>query len=72
MALHEMEIFPTYMPDNKNVNGKGSAVWTVGFKPFTVPKKKRLIVQIGDESGGRVIQLPIKGRLFLGSKKIPS
>jgi len=71
-ALHETELSPVYLPPAKATKGLASSVWTVGFKPFTVPKHQRLVIQVGDESGGRVLVLRIKSRLFLQARKLPS
>lgn len=71
-ALQETEIFPVYMPSPKITKGATSSVWTIGFQPFTVPKHQRLIIQTGDESGGRVLNLPIKSKFFLRAHKLPS
>lgn len=71
-ALHETELFPVYMPAYKITKGETSSVWVVGFTPFTVPKHQRLIIQVGDESGGRVLNLPIKSKFLLRACKLPS
>jgi len=71
-ALNETELTPVYMPPLKITKGLSSSVWTVGFKPFTVPKHQRLVIQLGDESGGRVLLLRIKSRFFLRAHKLPS
>lgn len=71
-ALNEKELFPLYMPELKQTKGLGSSAWTIGFKPFTVPKHQRLIIQVGDESGGRIVLLRVKSRVFLKAHKLPS
>lgn len=69
-ALNETEVFPLFTPELKAVKGSGSSVWPVAFKPFTVPKHQRFIVQAADESGGRMIVLPIKSRFFLKAHRL--
>lgn len=71
-ALNETELSPVYMPPLKITKGLHSSIWTIGFKPFTVPKHQRLIIQVGDESGGRIMLLHIKSRFFLKAHKMPS
>lgn len=70
-ALHETELLPVYLPPAKATKGLASSVWTVGFKPFTVPKHQRLIIQLGDDSGGRTLQMRIKSGWFLKARKLP-
>ncbi|WP_084490186.1 conjugative transposon protein TraN [Niabella ginsenosidivorans] len=70
-ALNETEILPLFKPSLYTVKGNASSVWPVAFKPFTVPKHQRLIVQASDESGGRMIVLPIKSRFFLKAHRLP-
>lgn len=71
-ALHEREIFPVYVPLYKITKGETTSIWTIGFTPFSVPKQQRLIIQVGDESGGRVLNLRIKSKFFLRAHKLPS
>ncbi len=69
-ALHETEIFPVYAPAYDVTKGAASSTWTLGFKPFTVPKHQRLIIQVGDESGGRQVMLRIPSRLILKGRRL--
>ena len=72
IALNEKELLPVYMPELKQTKGLGCSAWTIGFKPFTVPKNQRLIIQVGDESGGRTVLMRIKSKVFLKAHKLPS
>lgn len=69
-ALNETEVRPVFLPKYKSVAGKGSGIWPVGFKPFTVPKHQRLFIQVADERGGRMIVLPIKSPRFLKARRL--
>ncbi|HMR83252.1 MAG TPA: conjugative transposon protein TraN [Niabella sp.] len=69
-ALNETEVFPIFMPSLYRVKDRSSTVWPVSFKAFTVPKNQRLIVQASDESGGRMIVLPIKSSFFLRAHRL--
>lgn len=69
-ALNETEITPLYLPDDKMVRGNGSCTWPVGFNAFTVPRHQRLLVQVADQSGGRMIVLPIKSPRFLKARRL--
>ena len=71
-ALNETELSPVYMPPLKITRGLHCSVWTIGFKPFTVPEHQHLVIQVGDESGGRIVLLHIKRRVFLKAHKLPS
>lgn len=70
-ALNETEMLPLFTPELNTVKGGSFSVWPVAFKPFTVPKHQRLIVQAADESGGRMIVLTIKSRFFLKAHRLP-
>lgn len=69
-ALNETEVFPLYMSELSTISGRSTSVWAAGFKPFTVPKHQRLVTQVSDESGGRMIVLPIKSRFFLKAHRL--
>lgn len=69
-ALNETEITPLYLPDYKMVRGNSSAAWPVGFNAFTVPRHQRLLMQVADASGGRMIVLPIKSPRFLKARRL--
>lgn len=69
-ALNETEITPLYLPDDKMVRGNSSGTWPVGFTAFTVPRHQRLLVQVADQSGGRMIVLPIKSPRFLKARRL--
>ncbi|GAB3429743.1 conjugative transposon protein TraN [Niabella aquatica] len=69
-ALNETEIFPIFLPSLYHVKNRSSTVWPVSFKAFTVPKNQRLFVQASDESGGRMIVLPINSSFFLKAHRL--
>lgn len=69
-ALNETEVLPLFTPELIPVKGNGSSVWPVAFKPFALPKHQRLIIQVSDESGGRMIILPIKSPRFLKARRL--
>lgn len=71
-VLRETEIFPVYTPGYCLTKGEQQSVWVFAFQPFTVPRQQRLVIQMGDESGGRVIQLAVKNKALFRSRRLPS
>lgn len=69
-AIQEKEIFPIYSYMPESVKGNDHSVWTFAFTPFTVPHHQRLIIQTNDKSGGRSMELSIKSKSVLRTKKL--
>jgi conjugative transposon TraN protein len=71
-VLREMEIFPVYNPAYCLTRGQQESVWVFAFGPFTIPRHQRLVIQMGDESGARVIQLSVKNKTLFRARRLPS
>jgi hypothetical protein len=71
-VLRETEIYPVYNPAYCLTRGKQESVWVFAFPHFTVPRQQRLVIQMGDESGGRVIQLSVNNKALLRARRLPS
>jgi conjugative transposon TraN protein len=71
-VLRETEIFPVYNPAYCLTRGQQQSVWVFAFPPFTVPRQQRLVIQMGDESGGRVIQLSVNNKVLFRARRLPS
>lgn len=70
-ALRETELMPVFQRAPGVTVGLTSSLYIIGFTPFTVPKHQRLIIQLSDASGGRVLQLSLKNNCFLKARKMP-
>lgn len=67
-AIQEMEIQPLFGSTMENIQGLQSQKLIFGFTPFTIPSSKRLIIQLGEENGGRSLVLPVRGRVILDAR----
>jgi conjugative transposon TraN protein len=70
-ALREIELSPVYRRELPVVFGGREGTCVMGFEPFTIPSHQQLIIQLGDESGGRVLQLTVKHKQLLQARKLP-
>jgi len=70
-AVQESTITPVYMLPIGAIGGGGKKNWTVAFNQFTLPNDKRLVCEISEQSGGRLLVLPIGHRALLKAR-IPS
>lgn len=69
-AIQEKEIFPIYTNAKDAIKGSSAQTWLFAFQPFTVPRHQRLIIETNDKTGGRRIELRIKNKLILRTKKL--
>jgi conjugative transposon TraN protein len=69
-VVQEKEMIPIYAEAIPPVGGHQTADMLFAFDPFTIPKGKRLVVQIGEQGSGRFLQLRLKGKRILQAKKI--
>jgi len=51
------------------VGGEDRTGFAVGFEPFTVPRGKRLLVQVAGQDGDRVVELRVKGKILLKARR---
>lgn len=72
MALREMELIPVFQHIPGMTAGLSSSLYILGFTPFTVPRHQRLVIQLSDASGGRMLQLSLKSNCLLKARKMPS
>jgi conjugative transposon TraN protein len=64
-ALQETTLKPIYQSCPPVVSYKTPTWFVFAFKPFTIPPSQRLIIQIGEQSGGRILTLRIKHKALL-------
>lgn len=67
-VVQEKEMVPIYSEGADAVVGRSAKEMLFAFTPFTVPKGKILVVQIGEKNNGRFLQLRIKGKRILQAK----
>jgi conjugative transposon TraN protein len=63
-AVQEREIFPIYQAAPKIMNGKAVAPLSFAFDPFVIQRGEQFVVQIGEASSNRLIQLRVKPKYF--------
>jgi hypothetical protein len=59
-ASQEVEMLPVYPGLLEPVPGGGSRLLTIGLTPFVPGKGKKLVVELADAGGGRVLELEVK------------
>ena len=64
----ETELQPLFVQKGSVVGGKQSAIIIMGFPQFTIPNDQRLVIQVGERNGGRLLELDIKSRVILKAK----
>lgn len=68
-ATQEVDLMPVYAGRLASVAGHGSLVFAQGFRPFTVARGKRLVVQLADDAGGRSMELVVKRKVLLKARE---
>lgn len=69
-ARQQRELFPVYREGEVIVSGHERITHLVCFAPFMVPSHQRLLIQVGDAGGGRMVELRIPGRVLLQLQKL--
>ena len=70
MALQEMEIVPVFSDVNAAViPGGAKRKFVIGYRGVTVPDHKRLVLEIADRGGLRVIQVRIPAKKLLSAMR---
>jgi hypothetical protein len=68
-AVQEHVLSPIYSSPEKNVPGGGSKVLVFAFRPFTIPKHKKLVVQVSEPNGGRALLLKVENKIILKARQ---
>lgn len=69
-AVQETELIPLMQTCKEVVPGNTVMKMLFPFKPFTIPRSKELVVQIGEQNGGRSLVLPIGHRKILKARLV--
>lgn len=67
-AVQEAEITPLYGKADSAVEGEQSKKVVFAFQPFTIPKTQELVIQVGEQNGGRSLVLPVSHRVLLKAR----
>jgi hypothetical protein len=68
-AVQERSVVPVFDGMPHAVAGEKLVGFAEGFEPFTVPKGKRLVVQLAGKDG-RLVELRVKGRVMLRGRGV--
>jgi conjugative transposon TraN protein len=67
-AVQETEIRPLYGKADSAVAGEQSQKVVFAFQSFTIPKTQELVIQVGEQNGGRSLVLPVSHRVLLKAR----
>lgn len=67
-AVQETELTPFFFESPTSIRSGRPISFATGFIPFTVPRTKRLIIQVGEQAGGRSLILRIHPRTLLKAR----
>jgi hypothetical protein len=69
-AQQELTIQPAYAPTLRTIGGDSSVDQWTGFQPFALSKDKELVLEIGENGGGRALSLVIHPKRILNAKTV--
>ncbi|RXK86983.1 conjugative transposon protein TraN [Filimonas effusa] len=67
----ETELKPLYLDSSLGLSGHQSKIISIGLPQFSVPDDQHLVIQIGEEKGGRMLFLDIKHKVVLKARLLP-
>jgi conjugative transposon TraN protein len=67
-AIQESEITPWYGKADSSVAGEQLQKVVFAFRPFTIPKTQELVIQVGEQNGGRSLVLPVSHKVLLKAR----
>jgi len=69
LASQEVTVAPVYMPPLVAIPGNDCRLLCIGLTPFALGSGKKLVVEMADENGDRVLALAVKGKVVLRARK---
>jgi conjugative transposon TraN protein len=69
-AIQETPIEPMYTALPNRITGRSSEIFALGYPLFTVPRDKKLWLEIAEHSGGRLLKLPISYKKILKARSV--
>jgi hypothetical protein len=70
MAQQELPVEPVFVPELRAIGGDYSVDQWTGFRPFALSKDKELVLEIGENAGGRELTLVIPPKQILSAKTV--
>jgi conjugative transposon TraN protein len=68
-SIQELQQHPLYIYHNPDViKGHSKRVWVVALQKFTIPGKKKLVIQLMEKNGGRNLRLRISNRTLIQAR----
>jgi conjugative transposon TraN protein len=67
-AIQQAAREPVYEAIPDNISGRSTESFALGFPLFTVPKDKKLWLEVSERSGGRLLKLPIGYKTVLKAR----
>jgi len=68
-AAQELPLEPLSSPPTATIEGDSTAYNWTGFVPFALAKDKELVLEVGEQGGGRVLSLRLNYKAILNIKK---
>jgi hypothetical protein len=69
-ATQELDADPVWSEPLGKIGGFDRQATAVAFRPFVVGRGKRLVIEVGDETGGRQVVLKVKGKVLLKARRL--
>jgi conjugative transposon TraN protein len=67
-AVQQSEIKPVFGLNPVFADGNSKNVFVFAFPAFTIPKKKKIIIQVGEKNGGRLLELHVSHKAVLKAR----
>lgn len=64
-SIQKIQLTPVYNTPLKIVGGMESVDLVFAFNPFTYLDSQNLVIQVTEEDGGRILELPVKSKTLL-------
>jgi len=68
-AEQEVELTPIYQMAVASIPARSTKSFVFGFGSFTLPRDKSMMVEIGEDQGGRLLRLPIGYQTILRARE---
>jgi hypothetical protein len=68
-AAQELPLEPLSAPPTAKIEGDSMAYTWTGFEPFALAKDKELVLEVGEQGGGRVLSLRLNYKAILNIKR---
>jgi conjugative transposon TraN protein len=67
-AIQQVPVVPVYIAPIGVVAGSGRQTLAVAYSIFTVAKEKKLVLEVAEENGGRLLTIPLSHKIVLRAK----